>query len=70
MARISKHGGIDVHRPLSEQAEHGECLDCRHDISGSEAWEEFTTSVLMHFGISIALRHRPKWANAQELRHG
>jgi hypothetical protein len=62
VARISKHGGIDVHRPLSEQREHGECLDCRHDLRGAAAWEHFTASVLEHFGVPIAERHRPRWA--------
>ena len=64
VARISKHGGIDIHRPLAEQAEHGECLDCRHDLRGALAWNHFIASMLLHFGIQITLRHRPKWAKA------
>jgi len=62
VARISKHGGIDVHRPLTEQQEHGECLDCRHDLRGVTAWTHFVGSVLKNFGVRIAERHRPTWA--------
>ena len=62
VARISQFGGIDVHRPLAEQANQGECLDCRHDLSGVPAWEHFARAVRDHFGVMIAMRHRPKWA--------
>lgn len=62
VARISQHGGIDVHRPLAEQGELGECLDCRRDLAGADAWEHFIRSLLRHFGVHIAERHRPKWA--------
>jgi hypothetical protein len=62
VARISMFGGIDVHRPLTEQADHGECLDCRHDLRGAQAWDHFVRAVLRHFGVYVAARHRPKWA--------
>lgn len=62
VARISKHGGIDVHRPIAEQGDLGECLDCRRDLAGDAAWAHFTRSLLRHFGVHVAERHRPKWA--------
>jgi hypothetical protein len=63
VARISKHGGIDIHRPIAEQADRGECLDCRQDLFGEAAWKHFVRSVLRHFGIYVTARHRPSWAS-------
>jgi len=62
VGRISKLGGIDVHRPIGEQVERGECLDCRHDVFGLHAWLTFKRSINFHFGVSLAERHRPRWA--------
>lgn len=62
VARISQHGGIDVHRPLAEQGHLGECLDCRRDLTGAAAWAHFVASLWRHFGVALAERHRPKWA--------
>ncbi len=65
VARLSSFGDmamIDVHRPLAQQCTAGECLDCRHDLTGIVAWEYFVRSVQQHFGVRIAQRHRPRWA--------
>lgn len=65
IARVSSFGDIamiDVHRPLAEQCSQGECLDCRHDLVGTEAWEHFKRSVLQHFGVQVTDKHRPRWA--------
>ncbi len=65
VARLGSFGDIamvDVHRPLAQQCAEGECLDCRHDLAGAEAWDYFKGSVLKHFGLTIAERHRPRWA--------
>lgn len=64
VARLSSFGNmemVDVHRPLQQQCAEGECLDCRHDLSGVPAWDYFVRSVLMHFGL-ITETHRPRWA--------
>jgi hypothetical protein len=65
VARLSSFGDmamIDVHRPVAQQCTEGECLDCRHDLSGAPAWDYFTRSVHQHFGVTIADKHRPQWA--------
>jgi hypothetical protein len=68
VARLSSFGGvamIDVHRPLLQQYTEGECLDCRHDLTGANAWDYFVQSVLRHFGVAISEKHRPRWARAR-----
>lgn len=65
VARVSCFGDlvmIDVHRPLAQQCDQGECLDCRHDLTNAAAWEYFVASVRRHFGLQIPATHRPRWA--------
>lgn len=66
VARLSNFHGVamvDVHNPPSVQRRTGtECLDCRKDLRGAEAWDYFTNSVRMHFNVVIARKHKPTWA--------
>lgn len=54
---------IDVHMTLAEQHETGnECLDCRHDLTGPDAWNYFVSSVRKNYNVDIGTEHRPDWA--------
>lgn len=64
VARLARFGGmvmIDVHQPLCTQKTKGECLDCRHDLRGEEAWKYFVSSLERNFNISVDDAHRPRW---------
>lgn len=45
--------GVDIHRPLSEQEERGECLLCTHARTTLADWEMFVQQMLKHYGISV-----------------
>jgi hypothetical protein len=45
--------GVDIHRPLSEQEEKGECLLCTHEPTTLADWEMFVQQMLEHFGVSV-----------------
>lgn len=66
LARLSSFGNlgmIDIHRSHGEQRETGkECLDCRHDLTGNDAWHHFVTSLKRHFNVEVGEEHRPDWA--------
>jgi hypothetical protein len=62
---------VDVHQPLDVQRETGkECLDCRNDLRGSEAWQHFVAALDRYFGIVVDERHRPTWAKETDGRTG
>jgi hypothetical protein len=66
VARLSRFGSvvmIDIHQPLCAQKTNGECLDCRHDLQGYEAWLYFISSLKRNFNIDVDEAHRPKWAS-------
>ena len=52
--------GIDVHRPMSEQREKGECLHCTHGLVTRADWDVFVAKMKEHFGITVSQRHMPK----------
>lgn len=59
---------IDIHQPLEVQRETGkECLDCRSDLRGADAWHYFVLSLQRHFGITIHEKHRPVWAQGESI---
>ena len=71
LARLSCFGEqalIDIHRPLGQQQAAGECLDCRHDLQGDEAWRHFVLSLARHFSIEVGEKHRPRWAKQRAER--
>ena len=52
--------GIDVHRPMSEQQEKGECLYCTHGQVTRSDWDVFVTKMKECFGISVSKSYLPK----------
>ena len=52
--------GIDVHRPMSEQREKGECLHCTHGLVTRADWDVFVAKMKEHFGITVPQRYLPK----------
>jgi hypothetical protein len=68
IARITQilHAGvvsIDVHKPIDEVCRTGEeCLDCRNDLKGAQAWDHFVTSLQQNYGVRVSNKHRPSWA--------
>lgn len=53
--------GIDVHNPVSEQAEKGECLNCQHAPMDEAGWQAFLASLKEHFNLVIPDRFKPEW---------
>lgn len=51
---------IDVHHPLREQAEKGECLDCARVPVSLAAWERFVASVQKHHGVRVPDDYKPR----------
>lgn len=68
LARHSRFGEtviIDIHNALCTQRQTGsECLDCRHDLKGSNAYEYFVLSLKRNFGVEVSEEHRPHWARS------
>ena len=62
LSAVGKTAIIDVHKPLCAQRDAGECLDCRHDLTGAEAWEYFVTSLKRNHQVEVGEEHRPRWA--------
>jgi hypothetical protein len=52
--------GIDIHRPLLEQVEHGECLFCTQGETTREDWDLFVVKMEEHYGIRVAARWLPR----------
>lgn len=52
--------GIDIHRPASEQAEHGQCLLCTHGATGPDHWRRFVIAMQDIYGVTVSERHRPR----------
>ena len=57
--------GIDIHRPIDEQKEKGQCLFCTHDQTTNEDWDLFVEKVHEYFGIAVSVDLKPK-----RLQHG
>jgi hypothetical protein len=51
--------GIDVHRPLIEQEDRGECLHCTHGPTTRADWDVFVQKMREHFGIAVAAKYMP-----------
>ena len=69
VARLSCFGRqvmIDIHKPLCEQHGAGECLDCRHDLQGLDAWQYFVLSLKRNFNVDVDEVHRPGWVVDEE----
>jgi len=62
LGHLSKRAMIDIHQPLCAQKQNGECLDCRHDLDGADAWKYFIASLNRNFAVDVGEEHRPKWA--------
>jgi hypothetical protein len=52
--------GIDVHRPMDEQQEKGECLYCTHEPVTRADWDVFVAKMKEHLGITVPKRYLPK----------
>lgn len=52
--------GIDVHRPLEDQGEKGECLYCTHELTSRDDWEIFRSKMKELHGVNVSQKHRPK----------
>jgi len=66
LARLSAFGDrvmIDIHLPLEKQKQTGtECLDCRHDLTGADAWRHFVQSVKTNYNVDVGPERQPGWA--------
>ncbi len=58
IARFGRFG-IDVHRPLNEQATEGQCLYCTAGEVTKEDWETFKREVLRHHGVTVTDKYKP-----------
>ena len=56
--------GIDIHRPILQQAEFGQCLLCTHGPTGAAEWRQFVEAMKRIFEIEISEHHRPRHINA------
>ena len=45
--------GVDIHRPLNDQEEKGECLSCTHEPTTLADWNLFVQQMLKHCGVSV-----------------
>jgi hypothetical protein len=54
--------GVDVHRPMSEQGNKGECLHCTHTYLGTtlEDWRVFVQKMEEHHGVVVGEQYMPK----------
>ena len=52
--------GIDIHRPLEEQTEKGECLYCTHVVTTREDWNTFVEKMLELFAIKVPAKLMPE----------
>lgn len=52
--------GIDIHRPVEEQKDYGECLFCTHAPTTREDWDIFVAKMKELFGVVVPKRHMPK----------
>lgn len=52
--------GIDIHRPLTEQQESGECLFCTHEPTTAEDWDVFVVKMKELYGVDVPDSHRPR----------
>jgi hypothetical protein len=59
LGRFGKNG-IDIHRPLDEQQEKGQCLFCTHEPVTAEDWKLFRAKMLEHFNIKVSDLYKPR----------
>jgi|HubBroStandDraft_2_1064218.scaffolds.fasta_scaffold496597_2 hypothetical protein len=59
LGRFGPHG-IDIHRPLRDQSEHGECLHCTHVKTSPADWDIFCAKMQEHFGIQVPPSYLPE----------
>jgi hypothetical protein len=52
--------GIDVHRPLTDQSEKGECLHCTHEPTTRADWDVFVAKMLEHCGVHVPDEYMPE----------
>lgn len=65
VGRFSRFG-VDLHRTVSEQmAGLPECLDCTHECPGPAEWKRFQDGALLHHGVAVSDRHRPRFINLE-----
>lgn len=57
-ARFSTFG-IDIHRPIAEQKEKGECLFCTHAQTTEDDWNLFVEKMRELFNVTIGRLHMP-----------
>lgn len=53
--------GIDIHRPVSQQAELGQCLLCTHGPTDATHWRRFVEAMNDIYGVKVSERHRPRY---------
>jgi hypothetical protein len=51
--------GIDVHQPLKDQQQKGECLYCTHEQTTPDDWPTFVAKMREHHGVEVPEKHRP-----------
>lgn len=51
--------GIDIHIPLEQQREKGECLFCTHVETTAEDWLQFVAKMQELHGVTVSERYRP-----------
>jgi hypothetical protein len=61
-ALIGRFGvqGIDIHRPIEEQAEGGECLYCTHAPTTLDDWRTFQAKMKEFYGVTVSDRYMPE----------
>jgi len=51
--------GIDIHRPLAAQAEHGECLFCTNTPTTAVDWDVFVSKMQELHGVKVHGKYIP-----------
>jgi hypothetical protein len=52
--------GVDIHRPLTEQQNKGECLFCTHGKTARRDWELFKIGMKHYFDITVTDKYMPE----------
>ena len=52
--------GIDIHRPLEQKSEKGECLYCTHAVTTRADWDTFVEKMLELFAIKVPTKLMPE----------
>lgn len=51
--------GIDIHKPIEEQATNGECLYCTHAATTAADWDTFVAKMKELYGIKVPEKYKP-----------